>query len=121
MPSSYRIDADAKIVFSDHHGCLTDGDLLEHLDGLCADRTFESHFRQLADFRGVTSSEVTVEMVRHLATRNPFGAGARRAGVAESLTLFGLLRMFEMLTERSANEVEVFTDFDAARKWLGLD
>jgi hypothetical protein len=119
MPSSYRIDADAEIVFSDHHGCLNNDDLLAHLNELRADPNFKPHFRQLADFHLVTRTEVTVDMVRYLATRNPFSAGARRAGVADGQLLYGLLRMFEMLA--AGNEVQVFTDLGAARKWLGLD
>jgi hypothetical protein len=121
MPVTYHIDLGREIVFSTATGRVTDAELWAHQDQLRADPRFRPHFRQLFEVRAVDQVEVTVEGVRRLAARNPFGAGAKRAAVADHAVVFGLARMFELLTDRTPDEMQVFTDMTEARQWLELD
>jgi len=63
------------------------------------------------------------DLIRHariLAALNPFGAGSRRALVVASDVVFGMARMYQILTEPSPDEFELFRDFDKALDWLGV-
>jgi hypothetical protein len=121
MPVSYRIDPDAEMVYSDGSGCITDAEILSHQNAVRSDPLFKPHFRQLFDLRAVTSVEISAEMIHQLARTNPFAPGSRRAAVAADPVVFGLVRMFEMLTDKGLEGVGTFTDMDAARRWLALD
>ncbi len=123
MPADYVIDVDAGAVISRAWGVLTDFDLLDHQRRLGADPAFKPGFNQLFNFSDVTLVELTAEGIRTLAERNLFRAGARRAFLVHpgALTMFGLLRMFEILTSQYPDELRVeFNHVDAAREWLGL-
>jgi hypothetical protein len=121
MPVSYRIDAEAEIVFSEGSGCVTDAEALDHQDRLRADPNFRPHFRQLIDLRDMTKVEVSADTVLQLGERNPFGQGARRAAVVTDRFAYALLRMFQIFTQRSLDQFHIFDHIDAAREWLGLD
>jgi hypothetical protein len=123
VPADYEIDVAAGTVFSRAWGVLTDGDLLAHQRRLRKDPAFQPSMRQLFDFREVTEVQVTGDGVRTLASANKFGKGARRAFVVKpgADAMFGLLRMFQILTTMDQDELRVqFDAIDSARNWLGL-
>jgi len=57
-----------------------------------------------------------------LARRTIFSPTSRRAFVAASPAVFGMSRMWEILTELSDNhqQIRVFDDLSSALSWLGL-
>ena len=121
MPADYRIDVEQATVFSRASGRLTDDDLQNHQRRLREDPDFRPDLNQLFDFQTVTDLQVTAAGIRILAERNPFGAGARRAFVVASQVMYGMLRMFQILTDDHPDELRVqFSDLEAARAWLGL-
>jgi hypothetical protein len=71
MPASYLIDPARGVVFSRAWGVLTDEEILAHGRVLRADARLTPGFRQLADFRDVTTLGVTSEGVRRAAQNNP--------------------------------------------------
>jgi hypothetical protein len=121
VPAEYRIDVELGVVFSYASGCLTDAELLEHQRHLRRDPVFRPDLNQLFDFRTVTDVQVTAVGIRTLAARSPFGSGARRAFVVASHAMYGMMRMFEILTDKRPDELRVlFQDVESARAWLGL-
>ncbi len=122
MPADYTIDNAHRVVFSRAWGVLTDDDLLEHQRRLKADPAFDPSFNQLFDFRAVTESRLTSEGIRLLARRNAFGAHAKRAFVVLSPVMFGMMRMFEILTADDPDELRVQVNHIAeAYRWLELE
>lgn len=119
MLGSYTILSDARFVYSRAWGILTDEELLEHADALRNDPRFDPSFSQLADSREMTDLAVSPQGVRTLATRNPFGKGAKRALVAPSLVAFGMARMFELVSHRSEDDIKVVKSMAEAKAWLG--
>jgi hypothetical protein len=118
---SYRIDTPRRLVLTTACGALTDEESRTHVRELTADPEFDPSFRQLADFREVTSVELTNAGVRAVARKNPWKAGARRALVCDQNVLFGIARMFELLSDGGEDEIQVFREMSDAQAWLGLD
>jgi hypothetical protein len=51
---------------------------------------------------------------------NPFGAGARRAVVVTNDVVFGMARMYQILTDESPDELRIFRKVDDALQWLWI-
>jgi len=120
MSSSFTVDPARSLVLSRGWGPLTSADLTQYARLLADDPRFRPDFCQLCDLREVTEVRVGASGIREVAALNPFGAGARRAVVVGSDVVFGLARMYQMLTESSPDEVEIFRDLDEALRWLGV-
>lgn len=120
MPGAYTIDLPRSLVLSRGWGVLTDRELLAHVRALTTDSRFAPHFRQLADLRDVMEVKFTASTIREMVRLNPFGAGARRALVVTSDELFGMARMYQLLTDESPDELQIFRKMDDALQWLGI-
>lgn len=121
MPADYRIDRQRGVVLSRAWGILTDGDLLDHQQRLRSDPHFTPSLNQLFEFQDVVEIRVTAGGIRLLADRNPFGQGSRRAFTVLATAMFGLLRMFEILTSEHPDDLRVqFNNVQGAREWLGI-
>ena len=108
-------------VFSTASAVVTSEELLDQQRRLIADTDFRSHFDQLADFPKVERFEVDAKEVPSLAINNPFGVGSRRAFVVTSQVIYGIVRMFDVYTDQSQSELQLFDDFSAAVVWLNLN
>jgi len=121
MPAEYKINKFSGVVFSSAHGTLIENEAYSHQDKLRNDPAFDPTFSQLADFTKVTQVDLSTNAIHHLAERNPFGLGSKRAFVAPMDLLYGLARMFQILTDDHPDELTVFRDIQEARKYLSLD
>ena len=121
MPVEYKIDKLSGGVFSSASGIITDLDAYSHQDKLRNDPEFDPCFFQLFDCTKVTQADLSTDAIHQLAERNPFGLGALRAFVAPSDLMYGLSRMFQILTDHHQDELSVFRDIHEARKHLSLD
>jgi hypothetical protein len=121
MPVDYTIDKSLKMVFSVAHGELTDQDVFSHQEKLRNDPDFDPNYSQLADCTKVTKAEdLSTDAIYELARRNPFTVKSKRAFVAPKKLLYGLLRMFQILTVDYADDLNVFKELSEAREFLGL-
>ena len=64
---------------------------------------------------------IAISLIRKGMDSNPFGLGSKRAFVAPSNLMYGLARMFQILTNEHSDELSVFRDMHEARKYLSLD
>lgn len=115
-----RVLTTEALVLSTITGRATDADLIAVHDLLRADPMFRSTFAQLWDLGGVAEDALTPAGIRALTQNNPFGGGARRAFVVTKPSLYGLVRMFELLAEPSGQDVRLFASDVEARQWLGI-
>lgn len=120
MPGAYTIDVERSIVLSRGWETLTFREILAHGNAVAADPRFRPHFRQFIDYRRVTDLAVTADEMRALAKASPFGKGARRAWVVNTIAEFGMARMYQTLRNESGDELEIFRDVPSALLWLGL-
>ena len=122
MPADYTIDKSKRMVFSKAYGNLTGQDIISHQDKLRNDPDFDPSFSQLVDCTKVTKADdLSTDNIYALAERNPFGAGSHRAFVAPKNLLYGMFRMFQILTDDYPDELSVFRDITEARKFLKLE
>ena len=121
MPAEFRIDRSRKMVFSSARGVVTDQEVLAHQDRLRNDPDFEPSFWQFIDFTHATQVDLSVKTIRILAQRNPFGKHSRRAFYAHNNVVYGLARMFQILTDHHKDELNVYRDISDARKFLELE
>jgi hypothetical protein len=119
MPIQYVIDSIHQRLLTHADGLVTFQDLSQHLDAEERDRALE--LPELFDARGATT-DVTAEEVRRLVQRAadtlrriPLGPTAI---VATDDVVFGMARMYAILTEQPGARVEVFRDLESANRWL---
>lgn len=121
MPCDYLIDRQRHLVISTATDRFTFDEAKAHQEKLIADPDFDPKFNQLIDMRAVTVFDLTVEEAKTIARRNPFSPQSRRALVASSPHVFGMLRLAMAHHEMTpgASETSAFYDLDAAMAWLG--
>jgi len=115
MPADHRIDLNDRIVYSRAWGILSDEDLLSN--NVAADPAFAPDLRQLYDLTDVTEIAVTAAGLRALAATSRFAPTARRAIVVSSDVVFGMSRMYAIISGHE-EWVRVFRDRAAALAWL---
>ena len=71
----------------------------------------------------MTALDVSVQEARAFASSTVFSATSRRAFVAPSPTIFGMLRLWETYQEfsQTPTQARIFHDLASALKWLGLE
>ena len=117
MPAEYRIERSRRMVLSRAWGCLTDAELTDNRAALFADAAFEPDMAQLYDFSGVTELKVTSETLRLFARTSRFSPRARRAMVVSSDAVFGMARMYAIMSDKE-DQIQVFRDVASAMHWL---
>ena len=122
MPISYRIDAGRRLVVTTAHGVLTDEDILTLKRRLTDDPEFQTNMCELSDVRSITDLQVTPAGIQKMVALDSISppTGYRLAIVVGENVVFGMARMYQSLTERSLPHVNVFRDYDAATRWLGV-
>lgn len=122
MPISYRIDEARRLVLTTATGVLMDADILRLKAWLLADPRWSPDMRELADIRNIDRLEVTTAGVQQMAGRDEAVGGGlksyRLAIVAPRDEVYGMARMYQMLTEHTVPNVAVFRDLEAATAWL---
>jgi hypothetical protein len=88
---------------------------------LAADPDFDPAYRQLVDLRGISKVDVTGAGLRSLGRANPWNEPTRRAIVCGLDVVFGMARMYQLLTDEDPHEVRVFREISEALDWLALD
>lgn len=118
MPISYNIDHEKRRIYSRATGVITYDDLLAHMRADVGDDV--SSYSELLDCTAATSS-LTANEIRKLADerkaialRHPPGPVAL---VATSDVFFGMLRIFDMLTDE-VRPIRVFRTLSQAEIWL---
>ncbi len=123
MPFSYVVYSEHRLVISTGSDRVTWEEIKTRQDQTKTDPDFNPEFNQIVDLRAVTGLDMKVDHVRLLARRKIFSASSKRAFVAISPAVFGVGRMWEILTEMSDNksQIRVFYDLPSALKWLNLE
>jgi hypothetical protein len=120
MPTSYRIDVRAGVVYSVLEGHVTNEELLDHQQRLGADPDFRPTMNHVIDTRGVTDVTLTALGLRVLTTRSNLGPGSRRAIIAGDVGA-SYVSMFQTLRRQSGADVRIFSTMEDAHRWLGLE
>ena len=99
MPIEYKINVKEGLVVSTASGIVTTEEFLDHEHSLARDKHFRPSFNQFADFRQVTSMNLTAEELDRIASVGPWSSSSRRAAVIPTDLFFGQARMYEVFNE----------------------
>jgi hypothetical protein len=122
VAADYTIDTYTRSIRIAYSGAVSVAEMYEGRRQMMADPAFDRSFSHLVDTRGVETIEMNGFTIKQFAQEQVLGGGARRAIVIPRVHDAGLARMFQIYRELAggAEEIEIFTDIEAARKWLGL-
>jgi hypothetical protein len=123
MPFSYVVYKDRNLVISTGSDRVTWEEIKARQDQTENDPGFHPEFNQIVDLRAVTGFDMTSEQARALARRRTFSSTSKRAFIATEPAVFGVGRMWQILSELSDNQsqIRVFYDLSSALKWLELE
>ncbi len=121
MPITYHIDKINKIVFVNAAGKFTAADFRIHKRGLADDPDFDPQYGVLFDLRSITEFPISSAETRGFSMEYIFHKRARRAYLVPTEEVYGMIRMYSMLSELESDLVQIFRDMAEARRWLGLD
>lgn len=120
MGASYRLDADRRLVLTTLAGVVTEDDLDGLENTMSKDPAFDPTWPVLVNATHLDPAAISAEGLRYRAAQvRPLHH--RVAVVAPADVVFGLARMFQMLTEGNGNQIEVFRTPREALAWLGVE
>jgi len=118
MPVSYVIDKGNRLVVCTGTGVVTFEDIEAFRKQILRDPGFDPSFSQLGDMSDA-KLDLSADEVKILAEQSPFSLRSWRALVGESLEVYGLARMFEIVRGlRGDQHIHVFRTRDEALAWL---
>ena len=123
MPTTHWVDHRCNLVRAVATGVVTDADFRKWAAGMAAVAEVRAGTNELTDFRGVERFEVSPECIRdvvEMEARRGTRFHARRALVATQDVAYGMVRMYQALSEGDGERMGVFRDLSPALEWLGL-
>ena len=117
MPFEHRLDVARRLVLTRAYGVLDAADLREGLRTLLELPGIRPEFDQLVDLTEVEDIRVNPSEVADLARVQPFSPTSYRAFVAPADAMFGMTRMYQMLSAEE-ERVHVARTEAAASSWL---
>ena len=130
MPILFTIYEERGFFLSTWSGVISDDDLLTSYKTLFGDEKYKPGFHEIADTRNADITGVTSDGFRklfqmvesHLTGKCE---GFKTAIIAPEAYIYGMSRMYEMLSEGMSNTVSetvmVFKDPAEAIKWIGVE
>lgn len=124
MPIIYRIIPEQKISYIKAWGKISVDEIILEGARMFSEKEWENGFNILCDYREIieviSKSEDIMEIVEHDKKNEPIFNKSKCAIVAKSDLIFGLSRMWEILSEDTKLTKMVFRDIKDAKRWLGL-
>jgi hypothetical protein len=119
MSYEYAVDTERRLVRIRMWGTLTKAEILGVVQQLIEDPQVWPGISQLIDLREASSTAITADDVRQIASVS-LDPVSRRAFVTPDTLTFGLARMFESLREikHAPEQIAVFTTLQEAEAWL---
>ncbi len=121
MPVTYHIDKINKILFVNATGEFAAEVFRIHRRELADDPDFDPHYGVLFDLRSITEFRLSSAEVRGFSMDYIFHKRARRAYLVPTQEVYGVVRMFSLLSGFDSDVIQIFPDMAEARRWLGLD
>ena len=124
MPVTFTVESDKGYFLSTYSGKLSEKELLRSWDQFFENGLWKPGLKELVDLSLAHPGDITGDFIRRLAHfTNYFYAGKSINTVKVAIYApedidFGLSRMYETLTDTSAEEVMVFRDRQKAELWL---
>jgi len=117
MSATYRLDHGRRLLVVTLAGLVTAAELDALSSAVRDDPAVDRSWPALVDASTLNPASITTELLRSRASV-PRADPVLVAIVAPADVVFGLARMFQMMSEGRGNAIEVFRDSTAALAWL---
>ena len=123
MPTSYRIDKDAGVVYRTMSGVVTTDELLESYVTMLGHPDFRSGMKALTDMRELKPTAFRADVIRvaEFVRKHQDKIGDLRMAIVVSTDAsYGMVRELEAELEGAPVELSLFRDIGEAEEWLGV-
>ena len=119
MSIEFTVDRDCGCVVTRIEGLVTEAQVIDYFDRLRGTPGYSPALPRLVDVRRVDEMLRPAEIreIAEVVRTSPHIYGGKRALVAERDVVYGMLRMFELLTSQ-AGGYRAFRDVHEAAEWL---
>lgn len=125
MPVAFELDKGKRLVRTRGWDLVTAGDLQALSAGirqLFADGTLDAEWSELVDFRAVTRTDmIPTEAVRAIARNSPWPKSSRRVIVAPVTVVYGVSRMYQLMSASDDQALAVVRTEAEALEFLAAD
>ena len=125
MPILYRIVPDKKVAYIKASGNVSVDEIMIEGARMFAETEWENGFNILCDYREITEFDLSNEDIHKVTDQDklhePIFDKSKCAVVATSNLVFGLSRMWEILSQNTNLTTMVFKDIREAIDWLEMD
>ena len=122
MPVDYELDHGSRVVRSRTWGDVTEDDIARlqlGIQNLFRDGILDAAWAHVADFTGTTSvADLSAAAIQRRAHSNPWPPGSCRVLIAPSTVVYGLARMFQILSADENERFIVVHSAAEAHTWL---
>jgi hypothetical protein len=118
---TYRIEPDEGIVYLTTTGESSFAEWRDAMLSALSDAEYRCGMGFLSDRRAQTDvpdPEFARSAAQFLMQHESDMAGSRWAAVSNNIAVYGMQRMFSILSEATGVTAAAFTDFEQARRWL---
>ncbi len=119
MNASFQINQDERLIFVQWSGVVTDAEAIAETQKLLHAPGFSHYYNRLYDMREVTQAKLSKGSLMELSLLDPIFPSERRAAVAQNPSIFGMGRMYGLLTgKEEIGNFRMFSDYDEALRWV---
>ncbi len=124
-PITHSLNEELHLLITTWSGAVTDAEMMAAYRAAYADSRWVPGFNEVTDLRRANVGAVTsdgLRGVRRLVAESVAGFSGRfkTAILAPTDLGFGISRMYEMMSDESAESVRVCRDADDAAAWVGI-
>ncbi len=125
MPLKYKIIPELKIVYVRGTEKVTTDDIMTEGARMFAENEWANGFNILCDYREITDFNLKTEDIEKIVDQDKNNEllfdKSKCAIVAGSDLIFGISRMWEILSEDNKIMTMIFRNIEDALKWLGIN
>lgn len=121
MPLTYQLDIRLRLVMTRGSGTVTLEDIWSHRRRLADDSRVTAGFAELTDLCDIEAMRLTSAELNQVVSQDQSPQGfdtSPLAFVSGKPAVYGVMRMYSMLTERAGRRVGVFGTIDEALAWI---
>jgi len=123
MCHSIKIDKDRKLALIYARGSVNVLELRDIFQEIVSHEDWQAGFNMLCDYRKIENFDVSSQDIDDItewqASIDSLIGSGRCAVVASKDAVFGMNRMWEMLSSERSQQICVFRQLEAAYSWLG--
>jgi hypothetical protein len=123
QPIRFEVDSSKQLRLAIFSGVITESILFQAYEQLLSAPDYEPTLDDLVDMRGVERLGISSQAVRHLVglfAQPESQAANKLAIVASAAHIFGMARMYEILSSNTSEQIQVFRDLREAEHWLNI-